>query len=44
MLSLFNFFDEKTVMSVYQSTGPGFGQAAGRHAGTVVRYATRYTF
>jgi hypothetical protein len=43
-LSLFNFFDAKTVMSVYQSTSPGFGQPTGRHGGTVVRYATRYMF
>jgi hypothetical protein len=44
MMNLLNFFDEHTVTSVYQSTGPWFGQPADELDGTVVRFSLRYTF
>jgi len=44
MFNMFNFFDAKTVTSVYQSTSPAFGQPATNLGGTVVRFSMRYTF
>jgi hypothetical protein len=44
MMNLFNFFDEHTVNSVYQTTGPSFGRPAGELDGTVVRFSMRYSF
>jgi hypothetical protein len=44
MLNMSNFTDAKTVISVYQTTGPWFGQPSDTLDGTVVRFSARYIF
>jgi hypothetical protein len=44
MLNISNLAGAKTVTSVYQTTGPFFGQPMATTGGSVVRVAARYTF
>jgi hypothetical protein len=44
MLNIFNLTDAETVIGVFQSTGPRFGQPRAHISGTVVRFGARYTF
>ena len=44
MFNVFNFFDDKTVTSVYQGTSTSFGSPSGKRGEGVVRFSWRYTF
>jgi hypothetical protein len=44
MFNVFNFFDEKTVIGVNQSTGQYFNLPTAYLGGAVVRVSTRFTF
>jgi len=44
MLNIFNFFDEKTVTGVDQTTGRNFNRPTALIAGSIVRLSTRFSF